>query len=98
MSKKIENLINQINDLNNIELNNIKKDVNYIIQNKVKDIFVIESIFDRMLSLTFIDDTILRSIYFRFLNYYKNINFECANEYEKFFIEQYGREKVKKYE
>ena len=93
---EIKKLVNEINIISNIELNNIKEEVNLVIKNNIVNINTIESLFDRMLSLTFIEEDSLKPIYFKLLDYYKNINEEYSNEYRKFYIEQYGEEKVLK--
>lgn len=98
MNNNMKELIDKINNLNNKELKNIKKDIDYVIQNEVKDINAIERLFDRMLSLVFIDDTILKPIYFTLLEYYVGINKQYSNEYKNYYIEVYGKEKLKKYE
>ena len=89
MNNNMKELIDKINNLNNKELKNIKKDIDSFIQNEVKDINTIERLFDRMLSLVFIDDTILKPIYFTLLEYYAGINKQYSNEYKNYYIEVY---------
>ena len=96
MNNEINNYIKDINKLNKIELDNIKLDIDYIIKNKIKDINIIECLFDRMLSLIFVDTKIIYPLYFKLLNYYKNINTEYACEYEKIYHETFDEKVLKK--
>lgn len=84
----IKNLINEIIKLNQIEYKSIKKEINTVIINNIKDINIIEKLFDRLLNLLFIDPNIIKETYYDLIAYYKNINEEYAIEYEKIWIEQ----------
>ncbi len=91
----IKNLINEIIKLNQIEYKSIQKEINTIIINNIKDINIIEKLFDRLLNLLFIDPNIIKETYYVLLDYYKTINEEYATEYEKLWIEQTNQDNNK---
>lgn len=91
----IKNLINEIIKLNQIEYKSIQKEINTIIINNIKDINIIEKLFDRLLNLLFIDPNIIKETYYVLLDYYKTINEEYATEYEKLWKEQTNQDNNK---
>ena len=93
LEKDINNIIEEINHFSNIELLNVEKEINDIINTNSIDKNDIESLFDRMLSLIFVDEEVLKPMYFSLLEYYQNINIENANYYKDAFIDQFGDEK-----
>ena len=85
-----------INYYSNIELDNIKYDINYIINNSIKNVNIIERLFDRILSLVFIDSNILKPIYLNLLEYSKVISKDTYNYYKKAFDENFDNKILKK--
>lgn len=96
MENQIKDIVKDINKLNNIEINNIKEEIDYIIKNKIANENDIEKLFDRMLSLVFVDTNIIYPLYFKLLDYYKNINTEYACDYEKIYHEYFDEKVLKK--
>lgn len=94
MYDKIDKIIKNINVLSDIELKNIKIEVNNIINNNIIDKNSIEALFDRMLSLVFFDSSIIEPIYFRLLNYFKSIDTKSYNFYKELYNKQFEEEKV----
>ena len=92
----VKNIINEIRGISDIELENIKRDINIIINKNITDINTIERLFDRMLSLVFVDEVMLKHMYFELLSYYEKINEEYSNEYRKIYILQFEEEKILK--
>lgn len=96
MENKIKDIVKDINKLNNIEINNIKEEIDYIIKNKITNENDIEKLFDRMLSLVFVDTELIYPLYFKLLNYYKNINNDYACKYKKIYHETFDEKVLKK--
>lgn len=96
MENQIKDIVKDINKLNNIEINNIKEEIDYIIKKKIANENDIEKVFDRMLSLVFVDTNIIYPLYFKLLDYYKNINTEYACDYEKIYHEYFDEKVLKK--
>lgn len=93
--EEIIDLVNKIIKINQIEYKSITKEINIVITNNIKDINIIEKLFDRLLNLLFLDLNIIKETYYVLLDYYRNINEEYAIEYEKIWIEQTNQDNIK---
>lgn len=93
--EEIIDLVNKIIKINQIEYKSITKEINIVITNNIKDINIIEKLFDRLLNLLFLDPNIIKETYYVLLDYYRNINEEYAIEYEKIWIEQTNQDNIK---
>lgn len=93
--EEIIDLVNRIIKINQIEYKSITREINIVITNNIKDINIIEKLFDRLLNLLFIDPNIIKETYYVLLDYYRNINEEYAIEYEKILIEQTNQDNIK---
>ena len=77
-------------ELNNIQLtqlNFLRDELNYIINNNIKDEKKIEKTFDMLVDLLYWFGEEIEDLYFELVNYSKNINIDIANDYEKIYTE-----------
>lgn len=82
---KYENIENMVMKLNSLEKHvylNLKNEVDYIINNDVRDIYYIEEVLDRLLSLSTVD---FGTDFYRLCDYYKYIRKDNALEYIKMY-------------
>ena len=85
MNKEIEELILKINEYQTIKLMIVKNEIEYIINNNIISQIKIESVFDKLLDLTYWYGSDIESLFYKFIEYYKNINNEVCNDYEKYY-------------
>ena len=90
----VDKLVNELKEpmaeLNNMQLtqlNFLRDEVNYIINNNIKDEKKIEKIFDMLVDLLYWFGEEIEDLYFELVNYSKKINIDIANDYEKIYIE-----------
>ena len=88
-NKEIKNIVNQLKQLSQIELTNLKEIVDNIVQNNIKDEWLIEHTLDRLLNLYFIDELKIRPIYMNLINYYKNINLDASEDYMNYYLQDF---------
>lgn len=84
----LTNLIEIISDMNVRELSDVNELVDEIVKYKYQDEHSISCVFDRMLSIEFIDEDNLKEPYYKLLKYARKIDRALADDYEKFFIEK----------
>ena len=89
------NIMREIITLNEKELKKLKESVDRLINAKIKDEDIISLVFDRMLSLVFIDENELKTIYYKLLNYTKSFNEELSKDYEEIYIDQNENKRIK---
>ena len=85
----IEELKTPIIKLNNMQLEKlkfIKSEVSFIIKNDVKDKKRIEKTFDMFLDLAYWFGDQIEKEYYDLLEYYKEIDFDVAKDYERFYL------------
>ena len=94
LKNPIDKLINDLKEpmleLNNMQLtqlNFLRDEVNYIINNKIKDAKKIEKTFDMLADLLYWFGEEIEDLYFELVNYSKKINIDIANDYEKIYTE-----------
>ena len=94
LKNPIDKLINDLKEpmaeLNNIQLtqlNFLRDELNYIINNNIKDEKRIEKTFDMLVDLLYWFGEELEDLYFELVNYSKKINIDIANDYEKIYTE-----------
>lgn len=94
LKNQIDKLINDLKEpmaeLNNMQLtqlNILRDEVNYIINNNIKDEKKIEKTFDMLVDLLYWFGEEIEDLYFKLVNYSKKINIDIANDYEKIYIE-----------
>ena len=94
LKNPIDKLINDLKEpmaeLNNIQLtqlNFLRDELNYIINNNIKDEKKIEKTFDMLVDLLYWFGEEIEDLYFELVNYSKNINIDIANDYEKIYTE-----------
>ena len=85
----LTNLIEIISDMNVRELSDVNELVDEIVKYKYQDEHSISCVFDRMLSIEFIDEDNLKKPYYKLLKYARKIDKALADDYEKFFIEKF---------
>ena len=90
----VDELINElkepIKELNNMQLtqlNFLRDEVNYIINNNIKDEKKIEKTFDMLVDLLYWFGEEIEDLYFKLVNYSKKVNIDIANDYEKIYTE-----------
>ena len=90
----VDTLINDLKEpmaeLNNIQLtqlNFLRDELNYIINNNIKDEKKIEKTFDMLVDLLYWFGEEIEDLFFGLVNYSKKINIDIANDYEKIYIE-----------
>ena len=90
----VENLIEELKtpmiELNNMQLmqsNFLKDEVDYVIKNSVKDKKRIEKDFDMLLDLAYWFGKGIEKEYYDLLKYYKKIDLDVAKDYERFYLE-----------
>ena len=86
---ELMNLIEIISDMNARELSDVNELVDEIVKYKYQDEHSISCVFDRMLSIEFIDEDNLKKPYYKLLKYAKKIDKDLVDDYEKFFIEKF---------
>ena len=69
--------------------------IDEIIKFKISDENSISQVFDRMLSLEFINEEVLKELYFKLLNYTKNINKELCEDYKEIYQEKNIKDDIK---
>ena len=90
VDKIINDLRESMAELNNMQLaqlNFLKDEVNYIINNNIKDEKKIEKTFDMLVDLLYWFGEEIEDLYFELVKYSKKINIDIANDYEKIHIE-----------
>lgn len=94
LKNPIDKLINDLKEpmaeLNNMQLtqlNFLRDEVNYIINNNIKDEKKIEKTFDMFVDLLYWFGEEIEDIYFGFVKYVKKINIDIANDYERIYNE-----------
>jgi len=94
LKNPIDKLINDLKEpmaeLNNMQLtqlNFLRDEVNYIINNNIKDEKKIEKAFDMLVDLLYWFGEKIEDLYFELVNYSKKINIDIANDYEKIYTE-----------
>ena len=94
LKNPIDKLINDLKEpmaeLNNMQLtqlNFLRDEINYIINNTIKDEKKIEKTFDMLVELLYWFGEEIEDLYFELVNYSKNINIDIANDYEKIYTE-----------
>ena len=68
-------------------MNFLRDEVNYIINNNIKDEKKIEKTFDMLVDLLYWFGEEIEDLFFGLVNYSKKINIDIANDYEKIYIE-----------
>ncbi len=87
--EKIKELIQSIRETGKEELEESSELIDVIIKNKITNERAISSIFDKMLSIEFIEEDELKETYYRLLKYCKKFNKKLSDDYEQFFIEKF---------
>lgn len=64
-----------------------QENIEYIINNKIESELEIEKIFDNLIDLTYWYGLEIKEIYYKLLNYLRNINIKLSEEYEKNYLE-----------
>ncbi len=64
-----------------------KENIEYIIDNKIKNEIEIEKVLDNLIDLTYWYGLEIKETYYKLLNYLKNINVKLSEEYEKYYLE-----------
>ena len=87
---EIKELAHTIVNITANEIIILEEEINKIIENKSKNERVIDYIFNRMLSLTFVPKDKIEGLYYKLLNYTRKLNVNLEGKYEKEFIEYYN--------
>lgn len=94
LESSVDNLIEELKtpmiELNNMQLmqlNFLKDEVDFVIKNSVKDKKRIEKDFDMLLDLVYWFGKELQREYYNLIEYYKQIDLDVAKDYERFYLE-----------
>ena len=94
LESSVDNLIEELKtpmiELNNMQLmqsNFLKGEIDYVIKNSVKDKKRIEKDFDMLLDLAYWFGKGIEKEYYDLLKYYKKIDLDVAKDYERFYLE-----------
>ena len=94
LKNPIDKLINDLKEpmaeLNNMQLtqlNFLRDEVNYMINNNIKDEKKIEKTFDMLVDLLYLFGEEIEDLYFKLVNYSKKVNINIASDYEKIYTE-----------
>lgn len=94
LKDSIDKLINdlkepmaELNSMQLTKLNFLRDELNYIINNNIKDEKKIEKTFDMLVDLLYWFGEEIEDLYFELVEYSKKINIDIANDYEKIYIE-----------
>lgn len=90
VDKLINELKEPMDELNTMQLTQLKflrDEVNYIINNNIKDEKKIEKTFDMLVDLLYWFGEEIKDLYFKLVNYSKKINIDIANDYENIYTE-----------
>ena len=99
LESSVDNLVEELKtpmiELNNMQLmqlNFLKGEVDYVIKNSVKDKKRIEKDFDMLLDLAYWFGKGIEKEYYDLLKYYKKIDLDVAKDYENFYLELINEE------
>ena len=99
LESSVDNLIEELKtpmiELNNMQLmqlNFLKGEVDYVIKNSVKDKKKIEKDFDMLLDLAYWFGKKIEKEYYDLLKKKKKIDLEIAKDYERFYLEIINKE------
>ena len=87
--REIIKLLKETRETEEKALEMLDKDVDRIIKNNVKDISIIEGIFDTLLSFVLVDTS---NVFNKLNNYYETINSEYSKEYKLIYQDQKEKE------
>ena len=93
MNNSFKDNVNYILELNEKELKRLSKLVNEVINNRIKDEELLSNLFDYLLSLLFIDESKLRVVYYKLVNYVNTFNTDLAEIYDEFYKQDFMEEK-----
>lgn len=82
-------VVNKLKALSKVEFNSLVEIVNNIINYNITDERLIEHTLDRLLNLYFIDETIMRPVYIKLINYYHRINPDASDDYLMYYFEDF---------
>jgi len=85
----LNTIINSIISLNEKEYIKLSKNIEYIILSQIIDEKILSDTFDSLLSLVFIDDKRVESLFYKLIEYTSNFNRELSDDYESIFLEQF---------
>jgi len=88
--KIIKDMFKTLERMNKREIEEISELVDDVIIYKITNENTIGHVFDKMLSLEFIEENDIKKIYYKLLNYSKAFNKELSDDYENFFIEKFS--------
>ena len=90
MDKNIEELVKMIKEIDNLQqivLKNLNREINYIINNKIVDDKKVESLFEDLLNL--LQSKRVLNLYKKLGRYYYFVNSSLVDEYVNIYIDMY---------
>ena len=93
--QEIKELINELIEISNKQLNNLNEEVEKIIKYHITNEQAISKLFDSILSLPFVNDEEVKSLFYKLLNYCYTFNSDLATDYEKIYKEYCCDEDIK---
>lgn len=84
---EIKGYVAKLNELQKVQFHIVKNKVNNIMKNNIKDSNLIGHTFDELLDLAWFYGDGVYELYYKFLAYYRKIDKEAADDYERFYLE-----------
>ena len=92
--KELNDAFKALIELSDKEIEEVKNIIDEIIEYKIQDEETISHLFDRILSIVFIEDNEKREIFYKLSNYTRKFNKDLANDYDEILEEDLNEEFV----
>ena len=90
--KELNDAFKALIELSNKEIEEVKNIIDEIIEYNIQDEETISHLFDRILSIVFIEDNEKREIFYKLSNYTRKFNKDLANDYDEILEEDLNEE------
>lgn len=90
--KELNDAFKALIELSDKEIEEVKNIIDEIIEYKIQDEETISHLFDRILSILFIEDNEKREIFYKLSNYTRKFNKDLANDYDEILEEDLNEE------
>ena len=90
--KELNDAFKALIELSDKEIEEVKNIIDEIIEYNIQDEETISHLFDRILSIVFIEDNEKREIFYKLSNYTRKFNKDLANDYDEILEEDLNEE------
>ena len=90
--KELNDTFKALIELSDKETEEVKNVIDEIIEYKIQDEEIISRLFDRILSIAFIEDDKKRGIFYKLSNYIRKFNKKLADDYDEILEEDLNEE------